>query len=497
MEPLIVTTNGPDETEALARELALWIRPGFAVLLEGDLGSGKSVLARALIRCVAGDDALDVPSPSFSLVQAYDDLRVPLVHADLYRLDSESDAAELGLVDLLQSHGVIVEWPKLSTALMTTPHRLHIRISGNGTRRELVLELHGGWQKALARNDSIKAFLADNKAGATQRIFLQGDASSRRYEWIKGPATDVLLMDMPRQPDGPPVRHGLPYSAIAHLAESIVPVMAINRYLSDLGYSSPRTVAVDEGQGLALIERLQGDVHGILMLRGDDITLPLKSATEVLADMATKDWPRLLSGHALKDYDADAQLIEVDLLPTWYWPYSTPKQKPPDLQEGFETVWRGLLPLALHDRLHWVLRDYHSPNLIWMPQRQGLQRTALIDTQDAVIGHPAYDLVSLLQDARHDVDVRLHDDLYAHYVNLRQAQGRFDAASFARAYAVLGAQRACKLLGIFVRLCVRDGKPNYLQHLPRQKTYLKRNLAHPDLLPLRQWFATHVPELLA
>jgi N-acetylmuramate 1-kinase len=491
-----ITTQSPEQTEALARDLALWIRPGFAVLLEGDLGSGKSVLARALIRAVAGDETLDVPSPSFSLVQSYDDIRVPLVHADLYRLTTDEQAAELGLADMLQSHGVVVEWPGLSQELMTTPHRLHIRINGSGTRRDIVLEAHGAWQKALARNDLIQKFLHDALGMDTRRAFLQGDASTRRYEQISGPATDLLLMDMPRQPDGPPVRNGLPYSAIAHLSESIVPVMAINRYLVSLGYAAPRTAAVVETQGLALIERLLGDVHGTMMQRGDAMVEPLRSATEVLADMATKPWPRQLPGHDLKDYDTDAQLIEVDLLPSWYWPFSTTEEKPHDLHQSFEAVWRGLLVLAWHDRIHWVLRDYHSPNLIWMPQRQGLQRTGLIDTQDAVIGHPAYDLVSLLQDARHDVDVKLHDDLFAYYLGLRQKQGGFDANAFSRAYAILGAQRACKLLGIFVRLCVRDGKPNYLQHLPRQKIYLNRNLQHNALAPLRTWFATHVPDLL-
>jgi N-acetylmuramate 1-kinase len=486
----------PEQTEALARDLALWIRPGYAVLLEGDLGSGKSVLARALIRAVAQDETLDVPSPSFSLVQSYDDIRVPLVHADLYRLTTGAEAAELGLVDMLQSHGVIVEWPGLSHDLMTTPHRLHIRISGSGIRRDIVLEAHGAWQKALARNDVIRKFLHDSLGSDAHRAFLQGDASTRRYEQISGPATDLLLMDMPRQPDGPPVRHGLPYSAIAHLSESILPVMAINRYLAGLGYGAPRTVAVDETQGLALIERLLGDVHGTMMQRGDNMVEPLRAATDVLADMARQHWPRQLPGHVLKDYDTDAQLIEVDLLPSWHWPYSTTGEKPPDLHASFEAVWRGLLPLARHDRVHWVLRDYHSPNLIWMPQRQGLQRTGLIDTQDAVIGHPAYDLVSLLQDARHDVDVKLHNDLFAYYVGLRQKQGGFDENAFARAYAVLGAQRACKLLGIFVRLCVRDGKANYLQHLPRQKIYLRRNLQHRALEPLRKWFATHMTDLL-
>ena len=144
----------------------------------------------------------------------------------------------------------------------------------------------------------------------------------------------------------------------------------------------------------------------------------------------------------------------------------------------------------------WTLRDFHSPNLIWLEEREGLAKVGLIDFQDAVLGHPAYDLVSLGQDARVDVPAALELRLLAAYGAARRADAPdFDLASFARAYAILGAQRNTKIAGIFARLDKRDGKPDYLKHLPRIEGYLRRNLEHPALAELKGWYQAHMPKL--
>ena len=140
-----------------------------------------------------------------------------------------------------------------------------------------------------------------------------------------------------------------------------------------------------------------------------------------------------------------------------------------------------------------MLRDYHSPNLLLLDGREGLARLGLIDFQDAVWGHPAYDLVSLLQDARLDAPEETEKRLYARYCEgAAKADAGFDAVSFALAYAILGAQRNTKILGIFARLSLRDGKNGYLAHLPRIERYLFRNLAHPDLKGLRAWYEANL-----
>jgi hypothetical protein len=147
--------------------------------------------------------------------------------------------------------------------------------------------------------------------------------------------------------------------------------------------------------------------------------------------------------------------------------------------------------------ISWTLRDFHSPNLHWLPEREGLKRLGLVDFQDSVLGPPAYDLASLLQDARVDIPDEMELRLIAHYARRRTgADAAFDTGAFTAAYAVMGAQRATKILGIFARLDKRDGKPQYLAHLPRIEAYLAKSLAHSLLQPIRLWYQTHLPRAL-
>jgi aminoglycoside/choline kinase family phosphotransferase len=167
------------------------------------------------------------------------------------------------------------------------------------------------------------------------------------------------------------------------------------------------------------------------------------------------------------------------------------------MNESFAAVWRTLIPRTQQTRPQWVLRDFHSPNLIWIPERSGVKRVGLIDTQDAVMGHGAYDLMSMTQDARVDIPDALAERTIQHYLSLRRTEAGFDADAFMTAYAVLGAQRATKILGIFARLSKRDGKHGYLRHMPRVSRALAKNLEHPVLAELKQWYLDHLPEALS
>jgi N-acetylmuramate 1-kinase len=494
--------TGESSTSTFGAELSLWARPGMLILLQGDLGAGKSTLARAFIRALMkpGQDN-DIPSPTFSLIQSYDDTRVPVFHADLYRLQGGSDVDELGMDGLLKSHLGVIEWPdKLQRQL--TPDVLTITLTGRGDQREAQLHASGAWAQALKRNAVLNQFIASTSFVESKRYFFEGDASARRYEKLVKPDGEMcLLMDMPQRPDGPVVKHGKPYSQIAHLAENITPVIAINRYLVSLGYSAPKILQCDVAQGLGLIEPLSFNVYGAMMLAGLDMREPLETAAAVLADMALHEWPRHLEAepgvtHTVHDYDEQAQLIEVDLLPSWFIPHSRNIEATVEQSEEFAAIWKALLPLAKPDRQQWTIRDYHSPNLLWIPDRVELKRVGIIDSQDAVMGHPAYDVMSMAQDARVDMSPDFQDHIVSHYCALRQVQSHFNAADFATAYAVLGAQRATKILGIFARLNKRDGKPVYLKHIPRVSGYLARNLEHPALEPLKTWFLKHLPEAI-
>ena len=183
---------------------------------------------------------------------------------------------------------------------------------------------------------------------------------------------------------------------------------------------------------------------------------------------------------------------EADLVLEWYLPLVTGAAVPSAVAGAYREAWAEVLPDARDGDGVFVLRDFHADNLLWLPQRAGVARVGLLDFQDGVVGGRAYDLVSLLEDARRDVPSALARHLLDHYCR-RMAGPGFDSASFRRAYAILGAQRNSKIVGIFARLCRRDGKPYYLEFLPRVWRYLDGDLEHRALAPVRRWFDAHVP----
>ena len=333
-------------------------------------------------------------------------------------------------------------------------------------------------------------------AGAT-RTHVQGDASSRSYERLAREGRKLILMNAPRRPDGPAVRGGLPYSAIAHLAEDVKPFVAMARALRERGLSAPEVYAADLNEGLLLLEDLgsEGVVAG-------DPPAPIEeryaAAVDVLVELHRQPVLGTLPvapgiDHRLPPYDLDAFLIEAELLIDWYLPYRGASVTS-DARSEFDALWREALARAYDFPPTWVLRDYHSPNLLWLPEREGIARVGLIDFQDAVMGPAPYDLVSLLQDARVDVPDPMEIALLGRYVKARLgADPDFATTGFVQLYVTLGAQRATKILGIFARLDKRDGKPQYLRHIPRIWRYLRRALIHPAMTDLKAWYDAHVP----
>jgi aminoglycoside/choline kinase family phosphotransferase len=192
-------------------------------------------------------------------------------------------------------------------------------------------------------------------------------------------------------------------------------------------------------------------------------------------------------------FDDTAMLIEVGLMLEWYLP-DKGITVTDELRTDFVRLWIELFDKLATVRKTWMLRDFHSPNLIWLGQRRDISRVGILDFQDAVLGPPAYDLVSLLQDARIDVPEDIEIPMLAHYARKRRtADPHFNPAAFAEEYAIMSAQRNTRLLGTFARLNRRDNKPQYLKHQPRVWTYLNRALAHPSLAAYREWCIAHVP----
>jgi hypothetical protein len=322
---------------------------------------------------------------------------------------------------------------------------------------------------------------------------MQGDASTRIFERLKLDDRTAILMNAPRRPDGPPVRAGRPYSAIARLAEDVVPYVAIASALRARSISAPAIIDADLDRGLIIMEDL-GDERVVAGERGAPIEARYAAAVDVLAALHGQDLPDVLQvaphlDYALPRYDMEAFLIEAELLLDWYLPAVGAAASTP-MRETFLALWRDALTPAIQAPPTWVLRDYHSPNLLWLPDREGVAQIGVLDFQDALLGPAAYDVASLLQDARVDVAESLEVALLGRYARARRAQdGHFDVAVFTQLYATLAAQRATKILGIFSRLDRRDGKPQYLRHIPRLWAYLQRSLVHPALAPLRAWYA--------
>ncbi|WP_428699278.1 tRNA (adenosine(37)-N6)-threonylcarbamoyltransferase complex ATPase subunit type 1 TsaE [Stappia sp.] len=494
-QELPITIELVDEaaTARFAEDIAMLLGPGDCVCLVGGLGAGKSTFARALLRALADDEALEVPSPTFTLVQSYQLTRFPVAHLDLYRLEDEEELDELGLDDVLQTGAALVEWPERAASRLPAA-RLVVRFEEGKTataRRAGLLASDPVWRARVERTLAIRELIGRAGFSDAQRRYFQGDASPRRYETVRSGARRAILMNAAPPPAQPVLSDGLSYRQLVHLADGVDAVVAVAEALRARGLAAPRTLAVDVTAGLVLQEDLG---RGAIVENGAPVPELYLAAAGLLAHLHQAPPEPVLPlpatggpGYVLPEFDVRALTVEAELFLDWYLAGSAV----PGSRESFLRAWQPLLAQAASGPRNWVLRDFHSPNLIWRKEEDGLARLGVVDTQDAMIGPAAYDVASLAMDARVDIPVALERDIVACYVGLRrQADSAFDEAEFRRQYAIMAAQRATKILGVFTRLAVRDGKPAYLVHIPRVRDYLARALAHPDLHELADWFWT-------
>jgi tRNA threonylcarbamoyl adenosine modification protein YjeE len=496
------TLANEQATLKLMTDIAGILEPGDVITLSGDLGAGKTTFARALIRFLAGDPNIEVPSPTFTLTQEYHLPRFPLIHADLYRLSGPGELAELGFDDLPPETVMLIEWPDRAAGFLP-PSRLDIALTLatqlGPTHRNVRVSAYGRFADRVDRMTTLNRFLAQAGFADADRRRIQGDASSRSYERLRKDGHNYVLMNSPRRPDGPPVRGGKSYSALAHLAEDVTPFIAIANGLVERGFSAPKILKADRDAGLIILEDL--GVEGVVVGTPPAPIEPrYEAAVDVLAHLHSLTLPDTLTvannvTYTLPRYDLDAFMIEIELLLDWYLPMLQTKISP-SRRDTLLSLWVDALRPALNAPPTWVLRDFHSPNLMWLPAREGIARVGLLDFQDAVMGPAAYDVASLLHDARVDVPELVEIGLLSRYTKARRATDpTFDAPAFVQIYATLAAQRASKILGIFARLDRRDHKPQYLRHIPRVWGYLQRALAHPSLGALKSWYSANIPTL--
>lgn len=491
-----------DETATahLMADLALLVSPGDVITLSGDLGAGKTAAARAMLRYLAGDDTLEVPSPTFTLVQNYELPAYPAVHADLYRVEDPTELEEIGLAPLPEGTLTLIEWPERAPSALPQD-RIDVALSHDPSlgpsARSVEIAGHGTAAGQVARLKSLREFLQAAGYIDARRQRMAGDASIRSYARLFRDDGVAILMNFPRRPDGPAVYDGKSYSAAVHLAEDVKPFVAIANGLRERGFSAPQIHHSDLDHGFLITEDLGSE--GVI--EGDPprpITERYEAATDMLAALHGESLPETLpltgqASYAIPLFDTDALMTEIGLMVEWYLP-DRGATLSPDQHGQFVATWRELLQKPAAAPKTWVLRDFHSPNLIWLAQRSGIARVGVIDFQDTVLGPAAYDVVSLLQDARIDVPEATELTLLSRYIKARRAADpTFEPVAFAELYAIMSAQRNTRLLGTFARLNRRDGKPHYLRHQPRIWTYLNRSLAHPTLQPLREWYRAQVP----
>lgn len=320
------------------------------------------------------------------------------------------------------------------------------------------------------RSQQIDTFLQRNGWGDAERRPLAGDASFRRYERVVEAARRAVLMDAP--PD----------------RESVQPFIQVDQYLVEWGYSAPRILARDVEAGLLLLEDLGDDSFTRLLKNAPlkEHTLYMK-AGDLLVDLHQRDTARC----DLPEYDEARLLDELALFADWYLPAVLGAEAEKHRARLID-IWRGLLASMPFLPPVLVLRDYHADNLMWLPQREDVAQVGLLDFQDAVTGSPAYDLVSCLEDARRDLQPETVQVVLNHYLQ----QMAWDRSDFMAVYALLGAQRNTKIIGIFTRLAQRDGKMQYLDYLPRVWQHLHHDLQHPILNPYREWLDRVLPQEL-
>ncbi len=483
------------DTENLATKIAKYIVAGDIIRLTGDLGVGKSVFARSIIKAL-GHKGKHIPSPTFTLIQAYDDTRLPVAHIDLYRIESQDEVEEIGVECWLDNGLIIVEWPE--KALNWFPEQkpdlldfhimemdnsgtltVHIE-QGEGEERKITISGGDSWNRRLSliegaytrpvTNEGRQEFVA--KCGFRNHVIspVSADASFRSYWRINTPDGCRVIMDSP-----PPI-------------ENVEPVIKMTRYFEKIGVHVPHIYEKDEENGYLLLEDFGNTTvrDGIL-----NHNKPLEpwyyKSVDVLAHLATQPLPDI------RQYTKKALWSEVSRFIDWYLPCARSHATHTADRRAFKEMWEPLFDKILDVPQTTVLWDYHADNLMMLcdgEPREGLEDIGVIDFQDARIGPVSYDMSMLLQDVRFEIPKALEQKLLQYFIN---SQDCLDEEKFLQSYRLINLQRTLKIIGGFTRLHFRDGKDNYLQYLPRCWQIVDEALEDPLCREIKTFMQGIVP----
>ncbi|WP_114007684.1 tRNA (adenosine(37)-N6)-threonylcarbamoyltransferase complex ATPase subunit type 1 TsaE [Cohaesibacter intestini] len=500
---------------ALAFDLAGVIGTGDCLALDGSVGLGKSTFARALLRGRAEDPALEVPSPTFTLVQTYDmpsdqedQESLEISHFDLYRIGDFDELYEIGLEESWLQGVALIEWPDRAEELLPEDALwLQFEPGADDDRRKLTLSGTGAWGNRLQRLCLKRALLIASGWGGGMITPIKGDLSPRSYGRVSlsdqasqdsfevdnaGAQKHAILMDMPAWPPGPILADGRAYDLVAHRVTALAPMVSISEGLTDLGLRVPNIHGVDLTNGLMLWE----DLGGVTLADGPESPVAERyiATARQLAHLHSQPCPTAFDGtggtHHLSRYDRAAFLVELDVFLDHYWPHVKGRACPQEERARFAALWAPLLNRLERAEQVLVLRDVQDPNCFWLRDAPDGQPVGFIDFQDCLIGPVAYDLAALATDARVTISDRLEEDILSAYHSARDITGE-SREGFAVLYCLCVAQRTMKNLGAFARAADQWNRPSYLAHIPRSLGYLRKALAHPRLSDLKDWYDSH------
>jgi aminoglycoside/choline kinase family phosphotransferase len=354
------------------------------------------------------------------------------------------------------------------------------------------------------RAETMRAFLKSAGWSDPTVTPLAGDASTRRYFRVARAGRKAMLMDQPQNAETPVAhpnatpdeRRALGYNAVARLAAGDVGrFVAVANYLRAQDLTAPEIYAADPAAGFALIEDLGDDLFADVLENGGNEHELYTAAADVLTKLHEQDAPALLApGLPLFGYDETAHLAEIDLMTEWFMPLALGRAATDDEVREHRALWKAALDATRVHAPVLVHRDYHAQNLLWLPNNTSNARVGILDFQDAVAGSRAQDLMHLVEDARRDVSPDVTKATIWHYLDTMRARGAaLDEEEFRAEMAIIAAQRNARIVGVFARLYKRDGKPRYLDYLPRVWGHLNGDLKHPALAPLKAWYDARIP----
>jgi len=349
------------------------------------------------------------------------------------------------------------------------------------------------------------AFLDAHGLADARRETLAGDASTRLYERLHRPGkTSLIFMDQPPSMESPPCppgatdaeRRALGYNARARLAAGRVEAfVACASYLRSQGLSAPEIIAADPATGLAVLEDLGDDLYAALVANGADEAPLYDAAVDALARLHRADPPPVLEADGLRwpflTFDDLALRTGGEMFLEWWPKFAGMAPFSRDAEAEWETLWKPIRARGVAGASVFCHRDFHAENLIWLPQRTGVARVGLLDFQDAVRAHPAWDFSMLLHDARRDVSPKRATACLDRYLTLRPD---LDRETFLADFHGLGALNSMRILFIFARQVAYYERPRYRALLPRVWGHLNACLAARELAPIRGWFDRHIPQ---